>query len=83
MVLSRTYICSDMPSNVYFSKIASIGDLGKDGTLTFRQNMVDRKINYDNGIKIPFNKTKFKIAPTNSVLLCIELFRKRYFLYIA
>ena len=32
----------------------------------------DRKINYDNGIKIPFNETKFKIAPTNSILLCIE-----------
>ena len=32
----------------------------------------DRKINYDNGIKIPFNETKFKMAPTNSVLLCIE-----------
>lgn len=29
-------------------------------------------INYENGIKIPKNEDKFKIAPKNSILLCIE-----------
>ena len=30
----------------------------------------NNSINYDNGVKIPF-KTTFKIAPTNTSLLCI------------
>lgn len=30
------------------------------------------KIDYDNGLRIPLNNKKFKIAPTNSFLLCIE-----------
>lgn len=30
------------------------------------------KINYDNGIRIPLSESKFKIAPVNSTLLCIE-----------
>lgn len=29
-------------------------------------------INYENGIKIPKDEDKFKIAPKNSILLCIE-----------
>lgn len=32
----------------------------------------DQCIDYDNGIKIPTNDLKFKIAPKGSVLLCIE-----------
>lgn len=32
----------------------------------------DQWIDYDNGIKIPANDLKFKIAPKGSVLLCIE-----------
>ena len=32
----------------------------------------DQTINYDNGIKIPFEKDNFRIAPKNTVLLCIE-----------
>ena len=32
----------------------------------------DCKINYDNGIKIPFNEPKFKIAPEGSILVCSE-----------
>ena len=32
----------------------------------------DKKINYNNGIKIPFKEKGFKIAPANSSLLCIE-----------
>ena len=32
----------------------------------------DSSINYDNGIKIPFESQKFKIAHRNSTLLCIE-----------
>lgn len=32
----------------------------------------DQCIDYDNGIKIPANDLKFKIAPKGSVLLCIE-----------
>ena len=32
----------------------------------------DSSINYDNGIKIPFESQKFKIAHRNSILLCIE-----------
>ena len=31
----------------------------------------DRKINYNNGIKIPFD-INFRIAPANNVLMCIE-----------
>ena len=30
------------------------------------------KINYENGIKIPYNNCGFKIAPKNTILLCIE-----------
>ena len=29
-------------------------------------------INYNNGIKIPFKETKFRVAPQNTSLLCIE-----------
>ena len=32
----------------------------------------DQTINYDNGIKIPFEKENFRIAPKNTVLMCIE-----------
>ena len=32
----------------------------------------DSSINYDNGVKIPKNLDKFRIATKNSVLLCIE-----------
>ncbi|WP_096023353.1 restriction endonuclease subunit S [Campylobacter lanienae] len=32
----------------------------------------DQTINYDNGIKIPFEKDTFRIAPKNTVLMCIE-----------
>ena len=32
----------------------------------------DGKIDYDNGIKIPSSEFKFKIAPAESTLLCIE-----------
>lgn len=30
------------------------------------------KINYENGLSIPFNHKKYKIAPKNSFLICIE-----------
>ena len=32
----------------------------------------DHVISYDNGVYIPQTETKFKVAPTNSVLLCME-----------
>lgn len=32
----------------------------------------DKQINYDNGVKIPYDKTNFSVAPKDSVLLCIE-----------
>lgn len=32
----------------------------------------DKQINYDNGVKIPYEKTNFSVAPKDSVLLCIE-----------
>ena len=32
----------------------------------------DHSIDYDNGIKIPFNESKFKYADVNDILLCIE-----------
>lgn len=32
----------------------------------------DKKINYDNGVKIPYDKKNFSVAPKDSVLLCIE-----------
>lgn len=30
------------------------------------------EVNYDNGVKIPFSETGFKLAPKSSTLLCIE-----------
>lgn len=33
---------------------------------------LDSNINYENGIKIPFSETKFRIAKPNTTLLCIE-----------
>ena len=42
---SKLYI--EAKNNEEYSKVASVADLGKDGTITFRQNMVDRKINYE------------------------------------
>ncbi|MBR0099348.1 MAG: restriction endonuclease subunit S [Treponema sp.] len=32
----------------------------------------DQTINYNNGIKIPFEKDTFRIAPKNTVLMCVE-----------
>ena len=32
----------------------------------------DGSIDYENGVKIPFEESKFKIAPRSSVLLCVE-----------
>ncbi|WP_260952267.1 restriction endonuclease subunit S [Campylobacter sp. RM16187] len=32
----------------------------------------DGVINYENSVKIPFNESKFKVAPKDSVLLCVE-----------
>ncbi|MEI0549804.1 restriction endonuclease subunit S [Brachyspira intermedia] len=32
----------------------------------------NNEINYDNGVRIPNSNTKFRIAPKNSTLLCIE-----------
>lgn len=32
----------------------------------------DNKINYDNGIKIPFNEERFKIAYKNTTIMCVE-----------
>ena len=32
----------------------------------------DHTIDYDNGVKIPYNNSKFKIAPKNCILLCVE-----------
>ena len=33
---------------------------------------IEHAIHYDNGVKIPFGVDKFRVAPTRSVLLCIE-----------
>lgn len=30
------------------------------------------KIDYDNGVRIPFDNDKFRVAPKNSILMCIE-----------
>ena len=32
----------------------------------------DNKINYDNGVRIPKDTEKFRIAPKNSILFCVE-----------
>lgn len=34
--------------------------------------LFNRTIDYENGLKIPENETKFRIAPANKILLCIE-----------
>ena len=33
---------------------------------------IDSNVNYDNGIKIPFDEEKFKVCHKGSILLCIE-----------
>jgi type I restriction modification DNA specificity domain protein len=33
---------------------------------------IDRTIDYDNGMLIPFSNKKFKVAPQNSTIMCIE-----------
>ena len=33
---------------------------------------LDHTINYDNGVRIPYDNEKFRIAPQNSILLCVE-----------
>lgn len=33
---------------------------------------IDYTIHYDNGVRIPFDANKFRVAPAESVLLCIE-----------
>ncbi|MCK0206390.1 restriction endonuclease subunit S, partial [Ornithobacterium rhinotracheale] len=35
-------------------------------------NLNTSEINYESGLRIPFNEKKYKIAPKNSILLCIE-----------
>ncbi len=52
--------------NRYFTNV-----LGKDYIGTKDVNF-DGTINYSNGICIPENYTKFRIAPNNSILMCIE-----------
>ena len=32
----------------------------------------DQTINYDNGVRIPYDNLSFRIAPANSILLCVE-----------
>ena len=32
----------------------------------------DNTINYDNGVKIPIDNEKFRLAPEQSILMCIE-----------
>ena len=32
----------------------------------------DHTINYDTGVRIPYDNEKFRIAPQNSILLCVE-----------
>jgi type I restriction enzyme S subunit len=33
---------------------------------------LDNTVNYDNGIKIPFNNDKFRVAKSKTILMCIE-----------
>lgn len=37
----------EVKNDAGFSAVASVTDLANDGTLTFRQNMVDKKVNYE------------------------------------
>ena len=42
----------------------------------------DHTINYDNGVRIPYDNEKFRIAPQNSILLCVEVQVEKYLLLI-
>lgn len=42
---SKIYL--DVKNDINFSTVASVANLAKDGTLTFRQNMIDKKVNYE------------------------------------
>ena len=45
--------------------------IGRDFIAT-KDVTFDRKINYNNGVNIPNDEKKFKIAPANKILMCIE-----------
>ena len=64
------YTGNSIPKEVKAKKYASVS-LGYNyiGTKDVGYNS---QINYENGVKIPFDEPKFKVAPTNSILLCIE-----------
>ena len=64
------YTGNSIPKEVKAKKYANVS-LGYNyiGTKDVGYNS---QINYENGVKIPFDEPKFKVAPTNSILLCIE-----------
>ena len=69
------YICSIYTGN-------SISDTEKDNytdeenavpyIATKDINILNNEINYENGMYIPYDDNDFKVAPKNSILLCIE-----------
>ena len=68
--LSDIYTGNSIPETVKKSKYSNV--VNGYAYIGTKDVNFDSSINYDNGIKIPFESQKFKIAHRNSTLLCIE-----------
>jgi type I restriction enzyme S subunit len=64
------YTGNSIPKDVKAKKFSTIGyGLPYIGT---KDVSFENKIDYENGIYIPFDEEGFKLAPKNSILLCLE-----------
>ena len=68
--LSDIYTGNSIPETVKKEKYSNV--VNGYAYIGTKDVNFDSSINYDNGIKIPFEAQKFKIAHRNSTLLCIE-----------
>lgn len=68
--ISSVYNGNSISENVKFSEFMSL----KNGYnyISTKDIQFDGVINYNNGVKIPFARKDFKVAPKNTPLLCIE-----------
>ena len=66
----RLYTGNSIPENIKKSKYLNLNTgFNYIGTKDINYNQT---INYDNGVKIPFEENKFLYANNNDILLCIE-----------
>ena len=68
--IANIYTGNSINENEKNNKYSNVSD----GLFYIATKDIDFKgvINYENGIKIPFSESKFKIAPAQSSLICIE-----------